>query len=77
MLADECVPMLHSQLSLHNKLVGYVFLVDGEGKIRWQAHAEPAQSELQAMVTCTNELILEVKNIKKPVPSSLEILDVI
>ncbi len=77
MLADEHVPLLHSKLSLHNRLVGYVFLLDEEGKIRWQAHSEPAQSELQAMVSCTNELVLEVKNMKEPVPTAPEISDVI
>ena len=57
MVTGDVVQSLRTRLSFHNGLVGYVYLVDEEGLIRWQAHAEPAQSELDAMVTCTEQLL--------------------
>lgn len=48
---------LRQALRIHSSMVGYAYLLDGEGLIRWRAHATPTQEELQSMVRCTQELI--------------------
>lgn len=48
---------LRMALRIHSSIVGYAYLLDGEGLIRWQAHATPTQGELQAMTKCAGELI--------------------
>lgn len=47
---------LRQALSIHSSMVGYAFLLDGEGLIRWRAHATPTQEELQWMTKCTQLL---------------------
>lgn len=34
------------KLSIHNRMMGYVFIVDKEGKVQWSAHGPPVASEL-------------------------------
>ena len=48
---------LRRALRMHSSMVGYAFLLDGEGLIRWRAHAVPTQEELQSMIRCTKELM--------------------
>ena len=57
MLSGGVVGTLRADLEIHNGLVGYVFLVDSMGRIRWRAHAEPAKSEVEAMIKCTYDLV--------------------
>ena len=44
-------------LGVHNSIIGYAFLVDPEGLVRWKAHAKPTEKELKYMIKCTRELI--------------------
>lgn len=46
---------------MRNKQMGYVMLVDKQGKIRWQANGEAVQHELESMKRLTEELIKDVK----------------
>lgn len=36
-------------LGITNLLVGYVYLVDGEGRVRWRAHGEPTEREIDCL----------------------------
>ncbi len=47
---------LRSCLDIHNSLLGYAYLLDREGLIRWRAHAQPTERELQRMIKCSTEL---------------------
>ncbi len=40
-----------------NSLLGWVHLVDSNGKIRWQAHGPATETELQTMLYLTNLLL--------------------
>lgn len=51
------VEEMREALQLTNSIVGYVFLLDREGRIRWQAHASPSKQEISALLSCTNYLI--------------------
>ena len=53
------VPKMRETLQLGNSMVGYVFLLDKEGRIRWKAHASPTQYELQALLRCSRQLLEE------------------
>ncbi|KAK0542323.1 Mitochondrial ATPase complex subunit atp10 [Tilletia horrida] len=48
---------LRSALCLHNKHVGYVFLVDAECKIRWAGCAFAEEAEREALRACTGVLL--------------------
>ncbi|EDO44976.1 predicted protein [Nematostella vectensis] len=49
---------------VENVIVGYAFLVDSHGRVRWKAHGTPTQEELQYMTDCTNMLIRDVQKRK-------------
>ena len=44
-------------LQLRNSIIGYVFLLDRQGKIRWRAHASPTQKEIAALLNCARHLL--------------------
>lgn len=52
-------------MGLHNKHVGYTYLIDQQGRIRWAgcAFAEPAESK--ALLTCTGILLNRTDNAQK------------
>jgi len=46
-------------LGVHNRAIGYTFLVDRQGYIRWGMHGQPEQEELDTVVRCTREVLAE------------------
>ena len=52
---------VRKSLKLKNLIVGYVFLLDTKGRIRWRAHATPTSRELEALVACTRKLVEDFK----------------
>ena len=48
---------LRRALDVHNSFVGYAYLLDKEGLVRWKAHAMPTPEELQTIITCTQKLL--------------------
>jgi hypothetical protein len=48
---------LRQALDIHSSMVGYAYLLDGEGLIRWRAHAIPTQDELLGLTRCTQLLL--------------------
>jgi ATPase complex subunit ATP10 len=51
-------------LGITNRYLGYVFLVDSEGKVRWGAHGNATPKELETMVKLTGELKAELRKKK-------------
>ena len=43
-------------LRMHNMYTGYVFLVDGIGRIRWAGSGEGSDAEVKLMITLATEL---------------------
>ena len=43
-------------LGMSNRLLGYAFLVDSKGLVRWKGSGEASPSEVEAMLSCTEEL---------------------
>ena len=54
------VAELRKTLQLGNSIVGYVFLLDQEGRIRWRAHASPTQQEIHTLLRCSGQLLENV-----------------
>ncbi|KAJ7526302.1 hypothetical protein O6H91_16G001200 [Diphasiastrum complanatum] len=50
---------VRKMLNIKNRLSGYVFLLDEEGYVRWQASGMATPEELSFMVSCTSRLIKE------------------
>ena len=46
-------------MEMPNRLTGYVYLLDDEHLIRWRGCGFPEEGELQTLVSCTDELLLE------------------
>lgn len=49
--------VLCGELQVHNRLLGYVFLLDAQGRVRWRAHGVPQPEELAALVAVSQELL--------------------
>lgn len=47
------------ELHITNVLTGYVFLLDEQGRVRWQAYGQSTEEEVSSMVSCTNMLLNE------------------
>lgn len=45
-----------SALSLGNIMVGYVYLLDRKGRIRWMAHGAPSDAEIGHLVGAARDL---------------------
>jgi len=50
---------LRRRLGLANKLTGYIFLVDGKGRIRWQASGFPTKEEICSLILFTQQIAAE------------------
>lgn len=50
---------LRNLLDIHSSIVGFAFLLDGDGLIRWRAHATPTLEELTGMTKCAESLLCE------------------
>lgn len=47
---------LREALGIDNRLTGYVFLVDGAGRVRWRGSGAATPVELDALVRCAKDL---------------------
>ena len=47
---------VRKSLHLTNKLTGYVFLVDGDGKVRWRGSGNPEHGELEVLKACVGSV---------------------
>ncbi|KAK1296648.1 hypothetical protein QJS10_CPB15g02042 [Acorus calamus] len=47
------------ELKILNLLTGYIFLLDGFGRIRWQAFGLATPEELSSLLSCTSQLLEE------------------
>lgn len=47
------------ELQIVNLLTGYIFLVDNQGRIRWQGTGVAVEDELLSLLTCTSILLEE------------------
>lgn len=45
------------KIAVHNRMMGYVYLIDSNGYIRWRAHGRPFDGELDALVRATKLLV--------------------
>ena len=55
-------PEIRKTLQLGNSMIGYVFLLDKEGRIRWKAHASPTEHEIEALLRCSQQLLEEERH---------------
>ena len=51
-------------LGMGNQQVGYVFLVDGNCRIRWAGNAEAEDEERASMLRCVVKLVQEMKKLQ-------------
>jgi len=49
--------LVRDAMGLHNKHVGYTYLVGPDGKIRWAGSAFAEPDEARALVACTGVLL--------------------
>ena len=56
------VPEIRETLQLRNSMIGYVFLLDREGRIRWKAHASPTEYEIESLLRCSQQLLEEERH---------------
>ncbi len=56
---------LKDAIALLNRKVGYVYLVDGECKIRWAGSGVASAEEKESMVNCVKRLLQETKKPKE------------
>ena len=54
----DVAPIRH-QLNLDNRLVGYVYLLDQEGRVRFRGSGSPTEDELQLLFQVTEECVSE------------------
>ena len=54
--------MLCHKLKVHNRTLGYAFLVDWDGDVRWMAHHKPAESELTSLLAVTEDLLSQIRS---------------
>jgi ATPase complex subunit ATP10 len=45
------------QLKMRNALVGWVYLIDSHGRVRWTAHGEATPTEIESMLRLTESLL--------------------
>ena len=47
-------------LHMTNRLTGYIFLLDGQGRVRWRGSGNPDSKELKLLEKCSEKLLKEV-----------------
>lgn len=57
LLCQQNMDMLRDCMGLHNKHVGYTYLVNADGKIRWAGSAFAERDEALALAACTGVLL--------------------
>lgn len=50
---------LRAELGVANRLAGHVFLVDSRGRLRWRGSGEATPPELDSLLACTAQLLVE------------------
>ena len=50
------------KLSIHNRMMGYVFIVNREGKVLWAAHGPPVGIELENFVEALTRSVAVKRN---------------
>lgn len=64
LLSHQDLTLEREDLALHNKHVGYTYLVGPDQKIRWGAAAFAEKEERQAMIACTGVLLTRLSEEK-------------
>lgn len=57
LLSSQNLDMVREAMGLHNKHVGYTYLVGPDGKVRWAGSAFAEPDESRALVACTAVLL--------------------
>ncbi|WFD26809.1 Mitochondrial ATPase complex subunit atp10 [Malassezia nana] len=57
LLSHQNMDLVREDMGLHNKHVGYTYLVAPDGKIRWAGSAFAEPDEARALVACTGVLL--------------------
>ncbi|WFD15023.1 Mitochondrial ATPase complex subunit atp10 [Malassezia arunalokei] len=57
LLSQQNMDMVREPMGLHNKHVGYTYLVGPDGKIRWAGSAFAEADEARTLVACTGVLL--------------------
>ncbi|KAJ9479666.1 Mitochondrial ATPase complex subunit ATP10 [Pseudozyma hubeiensis] len=57
LLSSDNIELLKDALGYHNKHVGYTYLVDEVGKVRWAGGGFAEQKESEALLACTGVLL--------------------
>lgn len=57
LLSHQNMDSVREAIGLHNKHVGYTYLVGPDGKIRWAGCGFAEQDEVHALVACTAVLL--------------------
>jgi len=61
-------PEMRDVLRMHNPYTGYVYLVDGIGRVRWAGSGEGSEEEVQTMIQCARDITKPVKVVVRPGP---------
>ena len=57
LLSQQNMDMVREPMGLHNKHVGYTYLIGPDGKIRWAGSAFAEADEARTLVACTGVLL--------------------
>ncbi|SNX85093.1 related to ATP10 - F1F0 ATPase complex assembly protein [Melanopsichium pennsylvanicum] len=57
LLSNQDIELEKESIGFHNKHVGYTYLVDQKGRIRWAGCGFAEQAEMQALFNCTRVLL--------------------
>ncbi|RKP02754.1 hypothetical protein CXG81DRAFT_2878, partial [Caulochytrium protostelioides] len=57
LLGYENIKDARRRAGMSNATLGWVNLVDGRGRVRWQAHGDATPEEIDALITVTKELL--------------------
>lgn len=59
--AGSKLDQILAALGVHNPMVGFAYLTDAAGRIRWQAHSHPSDTELASMAASARALLEEAE----------------
>ncbi|KAJ7125137.1 ATP10 protein-domain-containing protein [Mycena epipterygia] len=65
LLSTQNMEYLREPMGLTNRMVGYVYLIDENLKIRWAAGGDATLAELQALESCMSVLLKRLEEKKK------------
>lgn len=61
MILYDTIRIKRKAMGMHNKVLGWINLVDEFGYIRWQAHGNATEEELQTLMALTDRLLTNSK----------------